>query len=106
MKYIRTENGIYDTTKGLYTPSLKMFAIGTKTIYEKDIIKQADTIEELCDEFVVVKTDNPKITKPFVIDKYDTDFIKESIKRGSVIKGAIWTNKGLIYVDKEIEVEE
>ena len=109
MRYIRTKDGIYDTTKGLYTPSIKMFAIGTKTIYNDDIIKQADTIEELCDEFVF----NSDVSS-YVIDKKHIEHIKETILKiykendeTDYVKamhpkfyGAIWTSKGLIYVAK------
>lgn len=97
-KYIRTENGVYDTSKGIYIPSIKMYAIGTETIYEKDIINKADTIEELVDEYVVIR-DNTKINQLVRTD--DTNYLKELIKEDKriiEIKGAIWTDKGLIYV--------
>ena len=54
MKYIRTEDGVYDTSKGIYTPSINMWAIGTVTIYDEQILKQADTIEELLDVIAYV----------------------------------------------------
>lgn len=104
MKYIRTKNGIYDTSKGIYTPSIKMWAIGIATIYDDDILKQSDTIEELCDEFVLY--DNQLKTYG-VFDKMSTKVITFKwiqnhleIYNGMTIYGAIWTNKGLIYVAK------
>ena len=94
-KYIRTENGVYDTSKGIYIPSIKMYAIGTETIYEKDIINQANTIEELVDEFVYHYKDN----KPILVNE---EQIKQLILLGLIqnVYGAIWNDKGLIYVAK------
>ena len=104
MKYIRTKDGVYDTTKGLYTPSIKMFAIGTKTIYENQIIAQADTIEELCDEFVLVNKTKEIIDHRLV---YDIDFSKDKFVLNKYeVFGAIWTDKGLIYVAKMNEKGE
>ena len=56
---------------------------------KEDIIKQADSIEELCDEFVCENTvlDYEQKTKLLAVG-----FTK--------VYGAIWTNKGLIYVAK------
>lgn len=51
-KYIRAENGIFDTSKGIYTSSIKMWAIGSATIYEKDIIKESDNIEDLLEAYL------------------------------------------------------
>ena len=94
-KYIRTENGVYDTSKGIYIPSIKMYAIGTETIYEKDIINQANTIEELVDEFVYHYKDN----KPILVNE---EQLKQLILLGLIqnVYGAIWNDKGLIYVAK------
>lgn len=61
----------------------------------------ADTIEELCDEFVVLKPD-----KKFLLANNNFDYIKtiwrgnENAKKSDYIYGAIWTDKGLIYVAK------
>lgn len=56
MKYIRTKNNrIIDTTK-YYIENSNLFKNGAYQEYKKELenaIKQADTIEELCDEFVV-----------------------------------------------------
>jgi len=90
MKYIRTKDGIFEKSKLIY-------AFNENEEYlTKEIIKQADTIEELCDEFVLIRNDkiysNPNwqdfmdgIICPRINDK---------------IFGAIWTDKGLIYVAK------
>lgn len=67
-----------------------------------DNSKQAGTIEELCDEFVVLDNRPPK-TKRLEKD-FDKSFrwfnhCKIS-KQDIIIYGAIWTDKGLIYVAK------
>lgn len=75
--------------------------------------KQADTIEELCDEFVI---DNWKEKgKPVYCFKYVKEtktaycidgggyitlFIPKMLECGCIIKGAIWTEWGLKYVAK------
>lgn len=65
--------------------------------YPTDIIKQSDNIPELCDEFILKKIDQPK---PFVYTIYFTDLQKYAKDRDWTIYGAIWTDKGLIYVAK------
>ena len=98
MKYIRTEDGI----QTLY--------IDEFTEYGKEYYKNckiADTIEELCDEFVYTGS---KFSPYFKIKGYgswdgtriesDKDMHKELQSKGCVFYGAIWTDKGLIYVAK------
>lgn len=81
MKYVRTEHSVYEHD------DVSWF----------DIIRQADTIEELCDEFVVMREG----TKPHTADvpyfkiRMDSKYISE---KGYEIRGAIWTDEGLIYV--------
>lgn len=103
-KYIRTKDRIYklleiDSCGVYFTDDLKHF-------YKSEIIAEADTIEELCDEFVYVE-----YKKPRVLDRVITREIKEKgIKVAEtiychpdwngIIYGAIWTDKGLIYVAK------
>lgn len=67
-----------------------------------EVIKQADTIEELCDEFVRsykgycrlldLSNENPK--------KIFLEYSKYKMPGRVEIIGAIWTDKGLIYVAK------
>lgn len=91
MKYIRTKD-----------------AIGTETIdnagikwrdvkgYSTEIVKQADTIEELCDRFVICgKPDYYELYEDF--DEVKDLFYAENVTN---IYGAIWTDKGLIFVAK------
>lgn len=51
-------------------------------------IKQGDTIEELCDCFVDY------------CEEEDSHFVSTAIQGNHEIYGAIWTDKGLIYVAK------
>ena len=103
MKYIRTKDGIW-----LFggTHDKGNVVIGKKHEYDfgycfskADILKQADTIEELCDEFVVYKnTYNYDIWHSLISD--DKKAVMIALKDGFEIYGAIWTDKGLIYVAK------
>ena len=56
-----------------------------------EIIKQADTIKELCDLYVCVEPNGNHTILP-------SNSIISII--GTIIYGAIWTDKGLIYVAK------
>ena len=95
MKYIRTKETI-------------CFAIDDREIdYFKyqlgaENIKVADTIEELCDEFVLAKNDYFEYTI-FRLFTTAKSLKLESVKNKEVVAnifGAIWTDKGLIYVAK------
>jgi len=98
--YVRTKDGVYDTSKGLYTPSIKMYAIGIKTIYEDDILKQAETIEELCDEFVaLIQPDNYEEYGSLLSDYDDMVRLFKKYPK-NIFYGAIWTKWGLKYVAK------
>lgn len=93
MKYIRTKDDIY---KVILVSPLDFVRIDKRDgtypdVFEKDILKQSDTIEELFDEFVF---DN------LVWDKLeDVKFCIEK-EHYTKIRGAIWTDKGLIYKAK------
>lgn len=100
MKYIRTKDGrIIDDY--YYHQNDKEYHWFT----EEDILKQADTIEELCDvivydhEFYHFSRISKKV---LVIDTFEEEFEFEitptQIKEG--IYGAFWTDKGLIYKAK------
>lgn len=75
---------------------------------DDEIVKEADTIEELCDEFVWV--DN-EYSRGFICN---IEFVKNCTKshegrlygNSKFIFGAIWTDKGLIYVAKMNEEGE
>lgn len=82
--------------------------------FEGCIIKQADTIEELCDEFILVHTEDDESSKDIFVNEngwfshrgdHYYDFSLELVKKGKreifgTFYGAIWTDKGLIYVAK------
>ena len=94
--FVRTENGIYETIKCLGDGSCYCNN-GNKNKYISsfEILKQSDSIEELCDEFIdeelhyIIK--NKEIIK---------DIPNKPELKNHKIYGAIWTDKGLIYVAK------
>ena len=102
MKYVRTKDGriveipnkhkeiVYD---GNVIISVEKIINGVRgeAIVNGIVDKKADTIEELCDEFVRVCED---IRDFLVSDDIPTQ------REGWDIYGAIWTDKGLIYVAK------
>lgn len=97
MKYIRTESEIceLDDNWALFCQE-----------YANN--KQADTIEELCDE-IVIKNRNSK--KPYLLEDWQKqELFKQKVKPDYIteIYGAIWTDKGVIFVakmNKEGELE-
>lgn len=103
-KYIRTKDEIFRIEKNIYN---KVFAVNSKREWqefeyiEKDIIKEADTIEELCDEFVYVNksTNSKTVYAGFVAFQIST-MTKIAKEIESDLYGAIWTESGLIYVAK------
>ena len=89
MKYIRTKDEIkaFNETCDL---SYVYQSIGG--------IKVADTIEELCVEFVIIFPDGTWETyKMFGVLE---DCLKMDYYKGCKYYGAIWTDRGLIYVAK------
>lgn len=106
MKYIRTKDGIYeyvdyDNECIIPMPIIKYKGRLTHCA-ERDIIKQANTIEELCDEFVY--SDN--VFKNVIYENYNALKILLKIRKNYIVFGAIWTDKGLIYVAKMNEKGE
>ena len=126
MKYIRTKDGIFDIEKldGIRTivkiydvdESLRLKYENTnepQQIGDRHVIIEnkdykitdnntADTIEELCDEFVGVRFDNTACLGKI---EYKHWFYEQTgwfrhVEFYKVIYGAIWTDKGLIYVAK------
>ena len=119
MKYIRTkDNRIIDTTK-YYIENSNLFKNGAYQEYKKELAnayKQADTIEELCDEFVLIHTEYDNSKDIFEARSSGTwlqhrgdnyySFGLEQVRsgkmniKGSTLYGAIWTEWGLKYVAK------
>ena len=99
MKYIRLGNDIYQIIKekeGYFelrdALDVKMKCYTFMSKREQDY-KIADTIEELCDAYVIIYKDTKGIL--FMPTEINTELAKTE-----TIFGAIWTDKGLIYVAK------
>lgn len=98
MKYIRTKDKIllfrdYEGINGVLTN------IGW--IYKFEIIKEADTIEDLFDGYVcIVKNYDAEYCTCFIPLKASWESCTEEERKLRKIYGAIWTDKGLIYVAK------
>lgn len=92
MKYIRTKNEIIEVNPTLTDEQIDI-AEGKNT-------PRADTIEELCDEAVIVDNRPPKTKR--LLDNFEKAFMFKNHCRirneDIIIYGAIWTDKGLIYV--------
>ena len=111
MRYIRMNKGIIEFDDNFHiiknNELYSLFFINDIPVSEKigDIIKQADTIEELCDEFVYIE--NGKLPHIFIprgqwtyeeCKKHCLDKLWH--KDTPILYGAIWTDKGLIFVAK------
>ena len=91
--YIRTKNRIYQVENE--TCDKQGYFIGDyDVILKKQVINQSDSIEELCDRFVAKTCD---ITQYWVESKLENAKMYCGVE---IIYGAIWTDKGLIYVAK------
>ena len=106
MRYIRTKEGkIFENHDNLQiiNNALCYMQNGKVWLILGEVLKQADTIEELCDEFLLI---DEKYKHDFFIDHYYDEIIdiyndeKERVYRQRKLFGAIWTDKGLIYVAK------
>ena len=120
MKYIRTKDELGILIEPTDNEELQRYKRGSVNdmIFStwsgndrKHIVKQADTIEELCDEFVViVYPDEPYAEiKPEIYKRSFKDILKvceENMTGIQKLYGAIWTDKGLIYVAKMNEKGE
>ena len=102
MKYIRTKNGIYEVVEDNNKEWGKQIVVkfpknlNMKLADVKDqILKQANTIEELCDELVDEELHYIIKNKEIIKDIPNNPELKNH-----KIYGAIWTDKGLIYVAK------
>lgn len=111
MKYVRTKEHkiIKIDEKGCIKQfNSKLYAFRDKTFayrYEngQEVVKQADTIEELCDRYVLSDIDIIFLNKDKTQYRFENEYTwyyitKNELRKG--IYGAIWTDKGLIYVAK------
>ena len=105
MKYVRTKNSIREiindygnccSVKSNHRKTIGGFTI----IYGLAFAPRADTIEELCDEFVLFY--DSEETKPDLTYRGDFNdlYFQNELKHSAKCYGAIWTDKGLIYVAK------
>ena len=111
MKYIRTKDGIIDIS---FTNTPFIDINGEHKMISN--FKQADTIEELCDEFIGILDngngshiwyddeylgiDYGDWETPEQLSKMKFRYAKSNNSLNEVLYGAIWTDKGLIYVAK------
>lgn len=106
MKYIRMKDGIIN-----YSDYSDYLRIKNNYIFEKftflgeqqerhygQVVKEADTIEELCDEIINIFPNGEKniwkVDANVDLEAYGIDINEDEIYY------AIWTSKGLIYVAK------
>ena len=95
--YIRTKNRIYKVEsetcdkKGYYIDRYE-----EDVISKEQVIKQSENIEELCDEYVVWLDENNYHC--FTTTNYL--YVYQNRDKAKAVFGAIWTDKGLIYVAK------
>ena len=73
---------------------------------EEDIIKEADTIEELCDGVLVEEKDNPNHWFIMETDEFTETPKDEMMIKNWTYRAFIKTDKGLIYVAKMNEEGE
>ena len=107
MKYIRTKDGIMKIDFEIGTELPVMIGIHTKECEVGEyrgveVIKQADTLEELCDEAVFFDNNN----KPhYKSQEGNIWYLGAGLYTGTLRLG-IFTDKGLIYVAKMNEKGE
>lgn len=110
-KYIRTETHIFGIGSRKVKIKDNYFQIwktinGQRKCEEYKFIKESDNLEELCDRFVTVFDTTNSIYKE--LEPKQNMFLDDAIKAlekwdkryNPQIYGAIWTNKGLIFVAK------
>ena len=96
MKFVKFKNRKRESIFAITKEDDKIISYENNEIsgcfWKQDVdYQQADTIEELCDEFVAVGilTEQPYIVK-----------LPKAYCKNMNVYGAIWTDKGLIYVAK------
>ena len=124
-KYIRTKDRLCELTgafafcdgnKHDILNNIKLFEIVQSPHYMRsdEIINEADTIEELCDERVLTRYfDETKYMHHEILPETQWDMMAKSVAARLAngitdvnYYGAIWTDKGLIYVAQMNENKE
>lgn len=99
MKYIKMENQLYkitdETDYSITYENSQCVGCLCKDAY-KDKLQLADTIEELCDEFVVIY-DFLRVEHT-VCHSFASALALSEERNNSIIYGAIWTEWGLKFV--------
>lgn len=109
MKYIRTKDGIYKTDspiqpeKEIQIKWIDDHCFETSWKTKPCEWKQADTIEELCDRFVLITN---RAHYGFGHFRNIERVVLGKEEKLIACYGAIWTDKGLIYVAKMNEKGE
>lgn len=95
MKYIRTKDGrIGEITSWNERHNQFFCKINGEMFSDNNIVveKQADTIEELCDELVIIGEFGNFLVNPEELDKHADGQTKEMLENGLLqCYGAIWT---------------
>lgn len=103
MKYIRTKDGhIAKVVKYYEEDGIYNIEIDGKpyfSVFEDNVCGVADTIEALCDEFIVV-SDNCERPIISALPFNELQLYAKGRTKYAICYGAIWTDKGLIYVAK------
>ena len=117
-KYIRTKNGVYQFNGILYSDGIPAAYCCTngKNIEIKYAIKEAARIIDLCDQIICYNSPVSYTITNIVKDKRNFNYnineewlkqdMLEYYKRDYKVYGAIWTDKGLIYIAKMNEKGE
>ena len=105
MKYVRTKDGIFEVI--LISP-LGFVRIDKRDgtypdVFEKDILKQADTLKELIDEYVAIYPKYPHLNN--IIDS-EYFFSHKSSEGEYEYYGSIWIDGNLVKVAKMNEKGE
>lgn len=101
MKYIRTKDEVMLTEDYLNHPLFKALEKSAGVTPEKFLqgTTQADTIEELCDEFILEEKMR-EVIYHHKSTKFDDFKTIAMLNERYTLYGAIWASKGLIYVAK------
>lgn len=112
MRYVRTELGFIIDTQNTYPFMISKYMgydyIDFNSMGRFRIKKESDTIEDLCDMFVLVDKDDEGPIEPALIEESYRYMLLELRFRITIgydphkmdLYGTIWTDKGLIYVAK------
>lgn len=113
--FVRTKDKIIKVDETGYIKEIDvcgkkcLFLFNKNYLYGREVVKQADNLNELFDEFIhdnrIIRFESrSKKYFYYLGDDFDFDVDKKMIEEG--IYGAIWTSKGLIYVAKMNEKGE